>query len=31
VLRIWDEPGVNFEAITDVQLSLKYRYWTRFQ
>jgi hypothetical protein len=30
MLRIWDEPGVNFDAIADVQLYLKYRYWTRF-
>jgi hypothetical protein len=28
-LRVWDEPGVNFEAIQDVQVHLKYRYWTR--
>lgn len=30
ILRVWDEPGVNFDAIADVQLYLKYRYWTRF-
>jgi hypothetical protein len=30
VLRVWDENGVNFNAIEDVQLYLKYRYWTRF-
>jgi hypothetical protein len=30
VLRVWDENGVNFGAIEDVQLYLKYRYWTRF-
>jgi hypothetical protein len=30
VLRVWDENGVNFSAIEDVQLYLKYRYWTRF-
>lgn len=29
VIRVWDSPGVNFEAIQDVQLLLKYRYWTR--
>lgn len=29
-LRVWDEPGVNFQAIEDVQLVLNYRYWTRF-
>jgi hypothetical protein len=28
-LRIWDEPGVNFEGIEDVQVVLNYRYWTR--
>jgi hypothetical protein len=30
VLRVWEEPGVSFEGIQDVQLILKYRYWTRF-
>jgi len=29
-IRIWDEQGVNFEAIQDVQLVLNYRYWTKF-
>jgi hypothetical protein len=29
VLRIWDEPGVNFEGLEDVQIVLRYRYWTR--
>jgi hypothetical protein len=29
-LRVWDEPGVDFNAIQDVQVVLKYRYWTRF-
>ncbi len=28
-LRVWDDPGVNFEAISDVQIVLNYRYWTR--
>lgn len=28
-LRVWDEPGVSFNAISDVQVYLKYRYWTR--
>ena len=28
-VRIWDEPGVRFENIEDVQLVLNYRYWTR--
>lgn len=27
-IRIWDEPGVTFNTIEDVQLVLKYRYWT---
>ena len=30
VLRVWEEPGVNFDAIEDVQLVINYRYWTRF-
>jgi hypothetical protein len=30
VLRVWEEPGVNFDAIDDVQLVFKYRYWTGF-
>jgi hypothetical protein len=30
-LRVWEEPGFNFHAIQDVQVLLKYRYWTRFQ
>ena len=29
VLRIWDESGLSFNAIEDVQLVLDYRYWTR--
>ena len=29
-LRVWDEDGFDFDAIEDVQLILKYRYWTRF-
>jgi hypothetical protein len=29
-IRIWEEPGVDFNSIQDVQLYLKYRYWTRF-
>lgn len=29
-IRIWDEPGVDFNAIQDVQLVLNYRYWTAF-
>lgn len=27
-LRVWDAPGVRFEAIEDVQIYLKYHYWT---
>ena len=30
VLRVWDEEGVEFNRIEDVQLVLNYRYWTRF-
>ena len=30
VLRVWEEPGVSFGAVQDVQVALKYRYWTRF-
>lgn len=30
VLRVWEEPGVNFNAIQDVQVVLNYRYWTKF-
>ncbi len=30
-LKVWDEPGVNFGAIQDVQVLLNYRYWTRSQ
>lgn len=28
-LRVWEEPGVNFEGIEDVQIVLNYRHWTR--
>jgi hypothetical protein len=28
IVRVWDEPGVSFGNIEDVQLVLKYRYWT---
>jgi hypothetical protein len=31
VLRVWEEPGLNFDAIEDVQVVLNYRYWTRFE
>jgi hypothetical protein len=30
VVRIWEEPGVDFGSIQDVQLVLNYRYWTKF-
>jgi hypothetical protein len=30
IVRVWDEPGVNFDAIQDVQLIIDYGYWTRF-
>jgi hypothetical protein len=30
LIRVWEEPGVDFNAIEDVQVVLKYRYWTRF-
>ncbi|MBZ0118223.1 MAG: hypothetical protein K8H88_14570 [Sandaracinaceae bacterium] len=29
VLRVWDEPGLAFENIEDVQIVLGYDYWTR--
>ena len=28
-IRVWDEPGVDFDRIEDVQLIFDYRYWTR--
>jgi hypothetical protein len=28
-LRIWETPELNWEAVEDVQLIFKYRYWTR--
>jgi hypothetical protein len=31
VVRVWDEPGVDFNGIQDVQIVIKYRYWTRFE
>ena len=30
-MRVWEEPGVNFDGIEDVQIVLDYRYWTRFE
>lgn len=29
-LRIWEEPGVQWGNVEDIQLLLEYRYWTRF-
>ena len=28
-LRIWETPELNWDAVEDVQLILRYRYWTR--
>ncbi|MEM7437937.1 MAG: hypothetical protein AAF436_22505, partial [Myxococcota bacterium] len=28
-LRIWEEPGVNFNGIEDIQILLNYSFWTR--
>jgi hypothetical protein len=30
-LRIWDQEGVAFDRIEDVQVILDYHYWTRFE
>lgn len=30
-LRVYEDEGVDFEALEDVQLLLHYRYWTRFE
>lgn len=30
IVRVWEEEGVDFDAIEDVQILLNYRYWTRF-
>ena len=29
-IRVWEGEGIDFERIEDVQLLLKYHYWTRF-
>jgi hypothetical protein len=29
-LRVWEDQGVDFSSIQDVQLILNYRYWTAF-
>lgn len=31
VLRVWDDAGLDFSAIEDIQLVLDYGYWTRLQ
>jgi hypothetical protein len=31
MIRVWEEPGVSFDDIEDVQIILNYRYWTRFE
>lgn len=30
-IRIWDTPGLVWDRVRDVQLAIKYRYWTRFE
>jgi hypothetical protein len=30
VLRVWEDEGIDFNQIEDVQLMLNYGYWTRF-
>lgn len=30
-LRVYEDGGLDFDAIEDVQLALRYRYWTRFE
>jgi hypothetical protein len=29
-LRVWDDQGIDFSSIQDVQVILNYRYWTAF-
>lgn len=29
-IRIWDKPGLRWEAIEDIQFAWRYHYWTRF-
>jgi hypothetical protein len=31
VVRVWEEPGVDFNAIEDVQFVINYEYWTRLE
>ena len=28
-IRLWEEPGIQFDRLEDVQILLNYRYWTR--
>ena len=28
-IRLWEEPGIRFDRLEDVQILLNYRYWTR--
>ena len=28
-MRIWDEAGIRFDRVEDVQIVMGYRYWTR--
>lgn len=30
-LRIWDDPGLRWEQLDDIQLYWRYHYWTRFK
>jgi hypothetical protein len=30
VVRVWDDPGFDFNSVQDVQILLNYGYWTRF-
>ncbi|MBI2896566.1 MAG: hypothetical protein HYY06_23610, partial [Deltaproteobacteria bacterium] len=30
-LRIWEDPALQWENVEDVQIVLRYRYWTRFE
>ena len=29
-IRVWEDEGIAFDDIEDIQVVLKYRYWTRF-
>ena len=30
ILKIWDDPNTSFAGVQDIQVILKYSYWTRF-